>query len=417
MGEMLAEGNWNHRSFTLLGAERLLGQSQGWCAYTLDDTAFLKQGKHSVGVANQYAGCVGHLANCQAVVTAGVAGEHVSSLLAAQLYLPQSWCSPDAAERRAACHVPASVQHRTKSEIALSIVRDVVDWGLPQMPWLCDSAYGENTAFRQALAAMGQTYVVGVSMKLTMWPPGTSFAPRARAQGRGRPPVRLVVDGNQRPMTAVELAMSLPSDVWQQVLWRQGSRGPQQGRFAAVRVRPARGITRNNSYGTVRPEDLQGEQWLLIHWPHGEPEPTKAWLSNLPADTHIVKLVSLARLRWRIERDHEEGKQLLGLGHYEGRTWAGLHHHLALVIIAQQFLALERLRDARELPTATAPSAASMIETTPTPAASPATEVARETAAASPLHQIRPTNTPLCGALAATSSATASVATAAAVSP
>jgi SRSO17 transposase len=213
-------------------------------------------------------------------------------------------------------------------------------------------------------------------------------------------------------MTAVELAMSLPSEIWQQVLWRQGSRGPQQSRFAAVRVRPARGITRNNSYGTVRPEDLQDEQWLLIHWPHGEPEPTKAWLSNLPADTHIVKLVSLARLRWRIERDHEEGKQLLGLGHYEGRTWAGLHHHLALVIIAQQFL------DARELPTATAPSAVSTIETTPTPAASPATEVARETAAASPsLHQIRPTNTPLCGALAATSSATASVATAAAVSP
>jgi len=348
MTEMLVGGAWNHRGLTLLGAERLMRESCEFAAYTLDDTAILKQGKHSVGVANQYAGCVGGLTNCQAVVTVGVASEHVSSLIAAQLFLPEAWCTPEAAQRRAECHIPASVQHRTKAEIGLSIVREVAEWGLPRLPWLCDSGYGENTSFRQALSEMAETYVAGVTLKLTMWPSGTTFAERERAPGAGRPAVRLVAQGGRRPMTVAAVAASLPSEAWQKVLWRHGSRGPQRARFAAVRLRPARGITRSNSSGTVRREDLQEEQWLLVHWPEGEPKPTKAWLSNLPADTDIVTLVSLGRLRWRIERDHEETKGVLGLDHYEGRTWPGLHHHLALVIVAEQFLALERLREARE---------------------------------------------------------------------
>lgn len=347
MTEMLADGEWNHRSLTLQGAQRLLEAFPSFAAYTLDDTSCLKQGSDSVGVANQYAGCVGGLTNSQAIVTVGVASEHVSSLIAAQLYLPEAWCSPAAAERRAKCRVPASVRHRTKSEIGLDIVRDVAAWGLPKLPWLCDSAYGDNTAFRHALAAAGETYVVGASMALTMWPLGTTFSMQDRPAGAGRPPVRLLAEGAARPVSIAALAASLPSTTWQNVLWRHGSRGPQRGRFAAVRVRPARGLRTKNAAGTIRPEDLQPEQWLLIHWPQDEPKPTKAWLSNLAADTDIVTLVGLARLRWRIERDHEESKGVLGFDHYEGRTWSGLHHHLALVIVAEQFLALERLRDAQ----------------------------------------------------------------------
>jgi SRSO17 transposase len=347
MTEMLADGSWNHRSLTLLGAEGLVRESE-FAAYTLDDTASLKQGKHSVGVANQYAGCVGGLTNCQAIVTVGVASEHVSSLIAAQLFLPQSWCTTEAAELRTECRIPASVGHRTKPEIALDIVRDVVAWGLPKLPWLFDSGYGDNTAFRRALAEAGETYVAGVSMTLTMWPVGTTFSPQKRAVGAGRPPVRLMADEGLKPVTIAALAASLPDVAWQNVLWRHGSRGPQRGRFAAVRVRPARGITRRNSYGSIHRDDLQPECWLLLHWPEGKSKPTKAWLSNLDADTEMVTLVSLGRLRWRIERDHEEAKGVLGFDHYEGRTWPGLHHHLALVIIAEQFLARERLREARE---------------------------------------------------------------------
>jgi SRSO17 transposase len=347
MTEMLADGEWGHRSLTLLGAEHLLREfPQDFAAYTLDDTAALKQGKHSVGVANQYAGCVGGLANCQAIVTAGIASEHVSTLIAAQLFLPESWCVEAAADRRAKCRVPLNVKHRTKAAIGLDIVRDVAAWGLPKLPWLADSAYGDNTAFRHALDEAGQTYVAGASLALSVWPLGARFSLQARATGAGRPPTRLVAEDGVRPIKIAALATSLPTAAWSKVVWRQGSRGPQRGRFAAVRVRPARGINRSNSFGTIHPEDLQPEQWLLIHWPEHEEKPTKAWLSNLPDDTDIVALITLARLRWRIERDHEESKGLLGLDHYEGRTWRGLHHHLALVLVAEQFLALERLREA-----------------------------------------------------------------------
>jgi SRSO17 transposase len=248
-------------------------------------------------------------------------------------------------ERRSKCRVPPSVKHRTKAQIGLDIVRDIVAWGLPKLPWLADSAYGDNTSFRHALEQAGETYVVGVSLALSVWPIGTRFSDPTRMSA-GRPPTRLVAEGGARPVTVAALAASLPATTWNNVLWRHGSRGPQRGRFAAVRVRPARGIRRNNSYGTIHSEDLQPEQWLLMHWPEHEAKPTKAWLSNLPANTDIVTLIALARLRWRIERDHEESKGLLGFDHYEGRTWPGLHHHLALVIVAEEFLALERLRGA-----------------------------------------------------------------------
>lgn len=345
MRKMLADSEWNHRSLTLVGAERLLRTFPEFAAYTLDDTSCIKQGNESVGVANQYVGSIGGLANSQAIVTVGIASEHVSSLIAAQLFLPESWCNDAAAERRKRCRVPTSMKHRTKAEIGLDIVRDVSVWGLPKMPWLFDSAYGDNTSFRQALADAGETYVGGCSLSLAVWPLGTTFCEQERRLGAGRPPTRLVPTTDAVPVSVVSLASSLPSFAWQNVLWRHGSRGPQRGRFAAVRIRPARGLHSRRTGRTILATDLQPEQWLLLHWPHDEPKPTKAWLSNLPADTDIVSLVSLARLRWRIERDHEEAKGVLGFDHYEGRTWPGLHHHLALVILAEQFLAQKRLRE------------------------------------------------------------------------
>ncbi len=194
---------------------------------------------------------------------------------------------------------------------------------------------------------------MGFSLHLTVWPPRTSFTEQSFTPGVGRRPTRL--HASQLPMKVKALAAMLPTEAWQNVLWRHGSRGPQRGRFAAVRVRPARGIAKHNSRGSINPQDLQPEQWLLIHWPQDELEPTKAWLSNLDEDTDIVTLIGLARLRWRIERDHEESKGLLGFDHYEGRTWPGLHHHLAFVIVTSQFLALERKRS---VPTNAAPTAA-----------------------------------------------------------
>jgi SRSO17 transposase len=367
MREMLSDGAWNHATMMWAGTARLMEQTDGWQAYTLDDTSLLKQGEHSVGVANQYAGCVGGLANCQALVTAGVANEFVSSLVAARLFLPESWFKPEVADKRDRCHLPAGVRHRKKWEIGLDLARRPVRESLPRLPWLCDAGYGVATEFRVGMTEAGESYVAGIPLDVTVWAPGTTFSPMVRASltRAGRPPHRLRVDQDRKPQTIVTFATGLPPDAWQQVCWRHGSRGPQIGRFAALRVRPARG----HKGGGVHPDALLAEEWLLIHWPLDEPAPTKAWFSNLPPETEIAQLVGLARLRWRIERDHEEGKGLLGLDHYEGRTWQGLHHHVALVILAQQFLALERwhaLRTAQP-PPVTIPSPSPSTDPAPEP--------------------------------------------------
>lgn len=335
MRAMLNDASWSHRLLMSESTRRLLRAVPAWDALTLDDTALLKQGSHSVGVANQYAGCVGGLANSQVLVTVGLASEHRSAPLAARLFLPHAW-SDDAA-RREECHVPASIRHQPKWQLGLALLDDAREDGVPAHPVLADSAYGDVTDFRTGLQRRGWRYVVACSTATKVWPPGTAFAiPDVKATGRHAH--RLRPTRGERPLHLHALAASLPAEAWQTVCWREGSRGPQSGRFAAVRLRVSHGWD-----GTATPVDhLLEEEWLVMHWPEGEAAPTKAWLSNLPADTPLVRLIGYARLRWRIERDYQEGKGLLGLDHYEGRTWAGLHHHVALVVVAHQFLTVER---------------------------------------------------------------------------
>lgn len=341
MREMLTEDDWNAQSLMLAGAERLLRTTDGWQAYTLDDTALLKRGWHSVGVAKQYAGCIGGVTGCQCIVTMGVASDLVSTLILTRLFLPKVWFDAKSKKRREAARVPESVVrrgHRTKQDLALGLVDQLRLEGMPQLPFLCDSGYGGDTEFRRALADRGEQYVAGVTLDVSVWDAAVRFVTPERKPGAGRPPSRMRPVGALAPKSALKMAKSLPREAWTAVTWRDGSRGPQTSRFAAVRVRAARGYDK----ATRSVEHVHDEEWLLVHWPDDTPEPTKAWLSNLPKDTPLLSLVQLARLRWRIERDHQEGKELLGLDHYEGRSWHGLHHHLALVLLAQQFLALER---------------------------------------------------------------------------
>jgi SRSO17 transposase len=339
--EMLGDPDWRHTAMMWESAERFVDATSGWEGYTLDDTALLKQGTHSVGVGNQYAGCVGGLANCQVLVTLGIAQDHVSSPLAHELFLPTAW-DTDAA-RRAACHVPETARHRTKWQMALDLLDQLDTWGMPRLPVLADSGYGDIVAFRRRLEACGREYVVGVDAETAVWPAGLTFR-RLLSPSLGRPTVRLAPDPLRKPTSLKAFSAALPSEVWQTVCWRDGSRGPQWGRFAAVRVRPSNGW----NVDRITPDDLLPECWVLLHWPEGEAAPTKMWMSNLSADVPMATLVALARLRWRIERDYREGKGLAGLDHYEGRTWQGLHHHAALVVLAQQFLATERLKAVRE---------------------------------------------------------------------
>jgi SRSO17 transposase len=304
-------------------------------AWILDDTGFPKQGKHSVGVGRQYCGQLGKSDNCQAAVSLSVSTWNSSLPIEWQLYLPEVWCQDVERCRRAG--VPDEIVFQTKPEIALQQIRQAMERQVPVGVVLADAGYGKGTQFRTALTQLGLHYIVGIESSATVWEPGQQpLSAPPRKPGRGATPKRLRRAPDHQPLSARQLALGLPPSAWKQIGWRQGSRGILRSRFAAIRVRPAH---RDEKLTEPRPEE-----WLLIEWPKEASEPTKYWLSNLPAKTALKPLVKLAKHRWIIERDYEELKQELGLGHYEGRGWRGFHHHATLCIAAYGFLVSERSR-------------------------------------------------------------------------
>src|SRR5689334_10581096 len=303
-------------------------------AWLVDDTGLPKKGRLSVGVARQYCGQLGKRDNCQVAVTLSVANEAASLPIAYRLYLPEAWAGDPA--RRALAGVPEEVAFATKPAIALGQVRQALADGVPPGVVVSDAGYGNDADFRDGVTAAGLPYVAGIQGTTCLWPPGAGPLPAAPQSGRGRPPKRLRRDAAHQPLAAERLAAGLPAGAWRTVAWRDGTAGPLASRFAAVRVRPAHGDTARTE---PRPEE-----WLLAEWPEGEEEPAKYWLSTLPATAAIEELVATAKLRWRIERDFEELKQELGLGHFEGRGWRGFHHHASLCVAAYGFLVAERCR-------------------------------------------------------------------------
>ena len=300
----------------------------------LDDTGFPKKGTHSVGVARQYCGQLGKQENCQVAVSLSVATWNSSLPIAYRLYLPELWAQDW--ERREKTGVPEEIQFQTKPQIALDQIRQAVEAGVAQGIVLADTAYGNNSQFRAGVTARGLQYMVGVESSTTVWEPGAQPLPAPSRKGKGRPAKRLRRSPQHQPVSVKELALGLPSGDWKDVTWREGVERSLKSRFAAVRVRPA-----HRDYLKAEPHP---EQWLLIEWPRGETEPTKYWLSTLPPKTKLKTLVKTAKHRWIIERDYEELKQELGLGHYEGRGWRGFHHHATLCLAAYGFLIGERNR-------------------------------------------------------------------------
>jgi SRSO17 transposase len=304
-------------------------------AWIVDDTGFPKQGKHSVGVARQYCGQIGKHDNCQAAVSLSVSTWSSSLPVAWRLYLPEVWCQDS--ERRQQAGVPEGMEFQTKPEIALQQIRKAVEQKIAVGVVLADAGYGNGTPFRTALTQLGLSYMVGIESSTTVWEPGQQPLPAPpRKPGRGATPKRLQRNADHQPIAVKQLALGLPSSAWKDIAWRPGSQEALRSRFAAVRVRPAH---RDEKRTVPRPEE-----WLLIEWPKKESEPTKYWLSTLPEKTSMKSLVKIAKHRWIIERDYEELKQELGLGHYEGRNWRGFHHHATLCIAAYGFLISERTR-------------------------------------------------------------------------
>jgi len=288
-----------------------------------------------VGVARQYCGQLGKSDNCQAAVSLSVSTWNSSLPIAWRLYLPEVWCQ-DVARRRQA-GVPEGVVFQTKPEIALEQIRQAMEQQVPVGVVLADAGYGKGTQFRTDLTQLGLAYVVGIESNATVWGPGLQPLPApTRKPGRGAPPKRLKRNADHQPISVKALALGLPSSAWREIGWRQGSEETLRSRFAAVRVRPA-----HRDYKRTEPYP---EEWLLIEWPKKESEPTRYWLSTLSAKMSLKSLVKMAKHRWIIERDYEELKQELGLGHYEGRGWRGFHHHATLCIAAYGFLISEQNR-------------------------------------------------------------------------
>jgi SRSO17 transposase len=301
-------------------------------AWIVDDTGFPKKGTHSVGVTRQYCGQLGKQENCRVAVSLSLATEQASLPIAYQLYLPEIWAQDPV--RRKQAGVPKEIRFQTKPEIALTQIRSLVEEDVPRAPVLADAAYGNDNGFRDGLHELGLEYAVGVQSSTSVWPPGVAPLPPKARSATGRPPKLLRRDERHQPLSVKELALCLSSSDLRRVSWREGTRGTMHSRFAALRVRVA-----HRDYWRSEPRE---EQWLLVEWPKAEKEPTKYWLSNLPVSIGVRKLVATAKLRWRIERDYEELKQELGLGHFEGRNWRGFHHHAGLCIAAYGFLVVER---------------------------------------------------------------------------
>jgi SRSO17 transposase len=311
-------------------ADRLLGGPEA--VLVIDDTALPKKGELSVGVARQYCGCLGKRANCQALVSLTLARGEVPIPACLRLFLPEQWTADPA--RCARAGVPeAEVEARSKGEIALAELDRLRAAGLRFGLVLADAGYGASATFRHGLDARQLPWAVGIPRTQKVYSTAVRLRwPRARM---GRP--RKTPVPNEEPRAAETVLMAAK---WRRVTWRQGTKGALAERFAALRVRVGDGPT------TRTARHLPGEEvWLLGEWrASGE---RKYYLSNLPPNTPKRRLVGAVKARWVCEQAHQQLKQELGLGHFEGRSWTGLHRHALMTCIAFAYLQHLRLRAAR----------------------------------------------------------------------
>jgi SRSO17 transposase len=328
MQQFLSEGAWDddailRRHWQEVDAD--LGDADG--VLTLDGSDFPKQGTESVGVKRQYCGELGKRANCQAGVFLGYASPHGYALLDRRLYLPEEWVTDDAyAERRQACGIPDDIAFTTKPMLGWAMIEALHQASSLRCRWVaCDEGFGRDSALLDKIDGLGLWYFAEVPHDTRAWleRPATAIPPWS---GRGRKPTReqLVLDAPE-PQTVVQIASALPSDAWTRQVIKEGSKGPIVAEFAQRRVVAVR-------------EGLPGpEVWLVLRR-NVETGELKTYLSNAPMRTHQSRLVGVSGMRWPLETCFEEGKQYLGLGDYEVRSWRGWHHHMTLCILAHFFL-------------------------------------------------------------------------------
>src|SRR5437870_3528585 len=318
----------------LIQADRLVGGSDA--VLVIDDTAVPKKGKHSVGVAAQYASALGKNANCQTLVSLTLARGEVPMMVALRLFLPETWTSDPARLKRTGVPIAYRVA-RTKPEMALAEIDRVIAAGVRFGCVLADAGYGMSAPFRQGLTARKLAWAVGIPRRLKVYPADVRMIwPVA---GRGRPRKRHVP--NTLSMAAEDM---LADATWQNISWRTGTKGKLRARFAALRVRIADGPPPRIRDKGAQPPPGE-EAWLIgEHRLSGE---KKYYLANLPAKMDLRTLAATIKARWICEQAHQQLKEELGLDHFEGRSWQGLHRHALMTMIAYAFLQYRRLKTAR----------------------------------------------------------------------
>lgn len=323
-------------------------------AYIVDETSFPKQGTHSVGVARQYCGALGKIANCQVAVSVHLGTDTTCVPLTWALYLPKEWVHDPA--RRAEAGIPPDTRYQPKGDLALACLDRLLAWGLGKRVVLADSEYGNSWEFREALDRRELPYCVRGEPSTKAWPT-VPLPPVPRPSSRrGRPRTRPHRGEIPASQSLEALARSLPATAWRTVTWRAGSKGPLTSRFARFPVWCAHQWARG---GPLAPR----EETCLVEWPIDAPAPTKYWLADLRGERlGLARFVRLAKGRWRIEQDYRELKDELGLDHFEGRSYTGWYHHVTLVSMAYAFLTLERLHGKKK-PT---------VDVAPDPATPPA---------------------------------------------
>jgi SRSO17 transposase len=325
-------GPWNAQALEtelMVQADRLVGGPEAYLI--IDDTALPKKGTASVGVAPQYASVLGKKANCQTLVSLTLSSDEAPVPISLRLFLPESWTSDPL--RLAKASVPANRRaFRTKPEIALAEIDRAIAAGVRFSVVLADAGYGISAPFRQGLSERGLLWAVGITRILKVYPVDVQLIAPDPSQSRRRLPIP-----DQLSKPAEEM---LADGDWQEIAWRTGTKGKLKARFAAVRVRIADGPAQQ--IGDKPAQHLPGDEAWLVgeHRTSGE---KKYYLSNLPADTNLKTLASAIKARWSCEQAHQQLKEELGLDHFEGRSWTGLHRHALMTLLAFAFLQHRRL--------------------------------------------------------------------------
>ena len=304
-----------------------------------DGTSFPKQGTHSVGVARQYCGTLGKVANCQVAVTAALWTGARAWMLGAALYLPEAWLTREARQR---AKIPTVLPFQEKWRLALTLLRQARAAGFQITAVLGDAEFGDNATLRRTLHRLKLPYALGISSTVTAFRGTPPVAVPARRRANAPHPTRLQVTDGSHPDAVRTIAAQLPARAWRRITWRNGTNRPWAAHFAAVRVTPAT---------DWRARRLAPEVWLLVERDLGTTPRIKAYFVALPSTASLRALVRLAHQRWAIEQQYQELKDELGLDHFEGRSFPGWHRHVVLTALAYTWLQHERRRRGARLPT------------------------------------------------------------------